>query len=343
LDTSAWLPPKYNQKSWRWYENIDAVTPTTAIANEVTAASDIGKLQSIRLRISADTLISQREIGQDNLKLQFAEKAATCAVVVSWSDVGGVSGTSTWNGYDNASVVDAAVIPSTVLTGSTQAQSYEESSPTGDNTQSAAVASVLEWDFALVAKDPTPGTTYCFRLAYDSGDEVSTYGSYPELTVEISELTFSISDNSIGFGSLSSSLSRYASADESGSNSEVAAHSLTVNTNAGNYSVFINGPGFTSSNADQITSLPAVATAPVVGQEQFGLRVGINSGVIVPTAPYGSAGMYAYSENSIDQIASGVGDKTDQILDVYYLSNISALTENGIYETDITYTVTAQF
>lgn len=156
-------------------------------------------------------------------------------------------------------------------------------------------------------------------------------------------LTFSISDNSLSFGTLSSSVARYASSTASGDANDTAdAHTLSVATNAaGGYVVTVSGSTLTSGNNTIATSSTAVASSP--GTEQFGMRLIVNSGTGSAIAPYASANWSFDSATFPDQVASGNGDSVVSIFGVRYIANITADTEAGSYSATLTYIATATF
>lgn len=157
-------------------------------------------------------------------------------------------------------------------------------------------------------------------------------------------LTFSISDNSIGFGTLVSGGARYATGDTSGSASDtVDAHTISVATNAGSgYTMTLNGTTLTSGG-NTVTAIGATAMASSAGTEQFGVRLILNSGTGSATSPYASTNWALDTASFPDQVASGSGDGATTVFGVRYIGNISASTENGSYSSVLTYTVTATF
>jgi len=157
-------------------------------------------------------------------------------------------------------------------------------------------------------------------------------------------LTFSISDNTIGFGTLSTVSARYATGDTSGSGSDAAdAHTISVSTNASSgYTMTLNGTTLTSGG-NTVTAIGGTAAASSAGSEQFGLRLIVNSGTGSATSPYASANWALDTGAFPDQVASGAGDGVTSEFGIRYIGNISANTENGSYSSVLTYTVTATF
>lgn len=157
-------------------------------------------------------------------------------------------------------------------------------------------------------------------------------------------LTFSISDNSIGFGTLNASAAQYATGDTLGSASDTAdAHTLSASTNAaGGYIITINGSTLTSG-ANTITAVGATAAASSPGTEQFGARLIVNSGTGLASAPYNTANWALDTTAFPDQIASGSGDGATTVFGVRYIGNIRGATEGGSYSAALTYIATAAF
>lgn len=156
-------------------------------------------------------------------------------------------------------------------------------------------------------------------------------------------LTFTISDNSIGFGTLLSSAARYATGDTLGTTTEAEAHNLTVGTNAQNgYTLTATGTTLTYGSST-ITAIGAANTASSAGTEQFGLRFTATGGSGAVTAPYAAAGFAFDTAAFPSQVASASGSTVTTTYSARYLANIASNTEAGIYSSTITYIATANF
>lgn len=160
-------------------------------------------------------------------------------------------------------------------------------------------------------------------------------------------LSFSISDNSIGFGSLNASQAKYATGDTVGSTADtIDAHTISIATNASSgYSMTISGDTLTCSTCGgaTITAIGATATTSNPGTEQFGVRLGVNSGTGSVSSPYNGATWALDTASFPDLIATGAGDEVTTVFGARYLSNTTALTEFGSYNATINYTVTATY
>lgn len=157
-------------------------------------------------------------------------------------------------------------------------------------------------------------------------------------------LSFNISDASIGFGSISAVQTRYATGDTLGTTTDnTDAHTISIASNAsGGYAMTISGTTLTAGG-NTINAIGASAAAPSIGTEQFGVRVGVNSGTGSAAAPYNGVN-WAYDTAAFpDTIVTGPGDSVSTVFGARYMANTAANTEPGSYGAVITYTVTAVF
>lgn len=155
-------------------------------------------------------------------------------------------------------------------------------------------------------------------------------------------MTFSISDNTVEFGTLSASDDFFA--DDSGGNAtEVEAHNLIAGTNASNgYGVTVNGSTLTAG-IHTIDAIGATNTASTIGSEQYGIRLTASGGSGTVSAPYAASG-FAFDTGALpDQIASSTTSSSNTTYSVRYLANIAANTQAGAYSSTMTYVATANY
>jgi hypothetical protein len=162
----------------------------------------------------------------------------------------------------------------------------------------------------------------------------------------IQRLTFSISTNLVYLGITSASFTQYASStNQLGSGTEVEAHTLIAKSNATNgYSISVRGTTLTSG-VYTIASIGAVSTAPILGTEQFGLRLIASGGSGTTTSPYNGSGFaYAATATSSSRVAmTSIGDNATTTYSVRYVANIAPITVAASYAANIIYVVTANF
>jgi len=157
-------------------------------------------------------------------------------------------------------------------------------------------------------------------------------------------LSFSISDNSIGFGNITPVQARYATGDAVGSTSDsLPAHTISIATNAtSGYAMTISGTTLTSGG-NTISAIGASAQASTPGTEQFGTRLTVDSGTGSAASPYNGANWAFDTAAFPDLIATGPGDEVTTVFGAHYIGNAATLTEFGSYSAQITYVVTATF
>ncbi len=221
-------------------------------------------------------------------------------------------------------------------------------------TDGVGAAAVAASDKIILTYDSTNSTNATSAASYtiaisgtfgDTGDIVINILADDQVAVTATvdeSLTFTISDNTTEFGTLTSADDFFA--DDSGGNAtEVEAHTLVVGTNATNgYTMTVNGATLTSG-ANTITAIGSSNTASSAGTEQFGLRMTATGGSGTVTAPYAAAGFAFDTAAFPDQVASASGASANTTYSVRYLGNITSSTEAGAYTATLTYVVAANF
>jgi len=201
-----------------------------------------------------------------------------------------------------------------------------------------------------------PATAGAYRMGVsgafgDTGEVTVTIVADDQVAVSASvsqSLTFSISDFTIGFGTLSSTASRWATGDELGTGTaDTVAHTMAASTNSGSgYNITVNGNTLTSG-ANTINPIGAAAAPPTTGTEQYGINLTYTGGSGTATAPYNDATLpYTYAFDTAafpDEVASSAGASADTTYSVYYVANIAGATEAGSYTSTLTYIATGNF
>ncbi len=215
------------------------------------------------------------------------------------------------------------------------------SSSSGTRWYLNVTSSAVAYNTDVKDSDASGGITV---NALDSSNYDSTGNTNWDFTSFTPSLTFSISDNTIGFGNLSSGAARYATGDNLGTGSETVAHTFDVTSNApSGYLVTVSGATLTDG-AKSINAIGGTSAASSTGSEQFGIRITASGGTGTASSPYNHGTNYAYDGVTIpDEVASdsAAGDTTTY--SVRYLGNISAITEAGSYSSTLTYIATGNF
>ncbi len=214
------------------------------------------------------------------------------------------------------------------------------------------------------ATSQTTGSNQISNGAIGSSDTVAisgTFGDSGTLAVDIISddqvvvtatvdptITFTISDNAIGFGSLSSSAARWANGAATGSSSDTSAHNLTVATNAASgYVLSYNGATLTSgSNTISVASITDDADG-TQGTEQFAMGFSVDQSSTVATGYDHNATPgnrdWTFVASTTTTIVSRTTPTNTETISAYYLANIGGATEAGSYSTTITYIATGTF
>ncbi len=178
----------------------------------------------------------------------------------------------------------------------------------------------------------------------DSGNNEScwSFGVTPSAS-------FAISDTTLFFGKLSSSIACFAQGSDPGlvscpTTSETEAHTLTASTNAtSGYSILINGTTLTSGGYT-ITAIGGTNVASSPGTKQFGLRMTATGGSGAVSAPYSGAGFALDTASFPDEVANASsGDSVTTTYSVRYITNISSTTEPGDYTSTLMYILVPNF
>ncbi|MCA9353415.1 hypothetical protein KC842_00900, partial [Candidatus Nomurabacteria bacterium] len=164
-------------------------------------------------------------------------------------------------------------------------------------------------------------------------------------------LTFSISDTTIGFGPLTILNARWATGDLSGSSSDVAAHTFTIQTSASSgYSLTYFGDLLKSGTDDiDAASITNDADGDPGVTEAFGLGLSTDGSSTIASGYDHNATPasrdWSWVANTLTEIVSKTSAvSSTETISAYYIANINSLTVSGDnYSTDVTYIVTGNF
>lgn len=156
--------------------------------------------------------------------------------------------------------------------------------------------------------------------------------------------TFTIDDNAIGFGTLSSSSAVYATANAAGSGSDSVANSFTVATNAASgYTLTYNGATLTSGgNTISAATITADANG-TPGSEQFAISATVTGTGTVASGYDHANPDWKFTAGATTTLASATAPVSSDTVAIRYLANISGATEPGSYTTTLTYVATGNF
>lgn len=162
-----------SQNDYRWYENLNALTPTTPLAAENTTTTTPSAGTVLRLRINITDGGVQLATGAI-FKLQYATSTSG-----TWTDL---STSTTWIFFDNPSVADGQIIVSTVLDSSDVGESYDESNPSAATPNAILENQRGEWDWVIRNNFANEQSDWYFRMVYSSSTLLDFYIRYPKLS-----------------------------------------------------------------------------------------------------------------------------------------------------------------
>jgi len=351
------IKPSYEQLHYHWRNDDGSETTATSATSgtQDTSITGLAKSTTRRLRLEiSNNGGTVKDYSAQQFRLEYGLLATTCSAISSWTDVG--AGAGDWDMANSTNLTDGnnTTNISTGSGGVSDGNNTFIASNAGVKDTSSQVASVsvpsnsfIEMEFSIQALSAaTDGGTYCFRLTNAGSTTNYAYTVYPQATLSAGSqsLSFSLSDNSVGFGTLTSGASTYATGDTNGSGTEVEAHQIVAAvTGTNGYIITVQGATLTSGG-NSIDAIGGTNTAPSVGSEQFGLRMTASGGSGSVTAPYAASGFaYAADASTASQVASTSGTSTNTTYSVRYLGNIGVGTEPGSYSTTLTYSVTGNY
>lgn len=179
----------YTQNTYRWYQDNNALNPTTAWGTPAIAENTAivtlpagnappDPTVSLRLRVNFTIGTVNLSASSVQFKLQFkAGTDSTCTTGI-WTDVGA---SQAWQ-YATSGVTDGSTIVTVLLSTSNVGGQYAKSAPTALNANAATIGQNIEYDFHVIGTLSTTVTQYSFRAVKSDGTLFGTYTNCPTLT-----------------------------------------------------------------------------------------------------------------------------------------------------------------
>ncbi len=353
-------------QNWRWYDDETNETPTTALASENSAPTNIEQDDIIKLRITAKELA---DIGAVNVKLRL-QYGTTSDFSSGGYDVVETplcSGSSRWC-YEDGGGVDNALITTALLSdadacvasvGNGCGTHNETATTTGTATQVKSAAT--EYEFTIKQSGAVSNTVYFFRLVNhvaSTSVAINAGETYPSLVTGGSTLTFTVNGFSSGASTegVTTDVATTPTSIPFGSlpiGSQVdAAHRLTVTTNATNgYKVYkYQRQGFINQRNTAIDPVAGTNASPLAWTtgctgSAYGCY-GYHSGEDVLTGGstrFSADDTFAGYSGGLDEIAYDSGPVTNKNTDMVYRVEVREEQEDGDYESEILYIITPIF
>lgn len=192
-------------------------------------------------------------------------------------------------------------------------------------------------------------TNYPFGTYYFIVRTLDAFGNVIEVSNEVSvtvlqAISFIISDEQIGFGSITNNTARYATGDALGSGTATSAHTISFDTNAvEGYSVSYRGETLKSGPYSISAATIVGDTDGVPGTEQFAVSLETSGDAVIPSAYDYTSSNWSFVPNTTTTLVSENNASTTENMSVYYIANTSPNTPAGSYTTTMTYIITPNF
>lgn len=201
-----------------------------------------------------------------------------------------------------------------------------------------SVGNVLNYSYT----NQTPGDYYFILQTLDTFGNIIATSNEATVTVQES-LSFALSANAVSFGSLTTAGPRYATTT-GGSSSVAVAHTISASSNGANgYNILYNGSTLTSGANTIAPATIAGSATGSAGTNQFALSLLSDGTASVPTTYDQAVSNWKFAQNTLTTIATTSGPTALATLNAYYIANASTLAPAGVYNTALTYEVTANY
>ncbi len=178
------------QNYYRFYVDNDAITPTDPWPvgvddlgenTSITGINDpLGEGEQVRIRMSLLINNATLPASTQAFKLQFGRRTTACSAISSWTDVGAAGSGALWRGY-LATPVDGTTLPSTLISITDHAGTYEEENVSAVNPNSVDLGEDIEYDWIIEHNGAVQQSDYCFRMVDSDGTALDGYNHYPTL------------------------------------------------------------------------------------------------------------------------------------------------------------------
>lgn len=358
-------PTSTVSQNWRWYSDENHETPTTALADENVAASNIDTNVPMKLRVTVHDLtgVSSNAV---KYRLQYSTNSDFSGGGTNVVDIGSCDGSSTWC-YADGVDTDNAVISTATLSdadscvasaGNGCGTHNESGTAVGSNTQVGGAAT--EYEFTVKAVATIPGQVYFFRLL-DVGSSIGVPSndgnSFPSLVMGGGVLSFSIDGlpTATSTEGVTTNIETTADSIPFGTlpigSSIIGAQRLSVSTNAGSYEIYtfqdqalIGNSGQTISGVTGTNSSPSGwSSGCTAGQPGcFGYHAGkdVLSG---GSTRFAADDTYAQFTGAPSEVGYGTSVLNGTTTDMVYRVQVRDVQDAGDYSSNIVYVIVPVF
>lgn len=346
---------RYASKSenWRFFYDEYNETPTSSIASENTAPSDIaaGAIMKLRMGLKEVEGIDGEEV---KMRLQYSTFSDFSANV---NFVGEQGSSSIWT-YGNGADSDNDPVLQRLLTGTDNNATHNESGISSTTYTHLANAS-SEWEFTIRANGAVIGMTYYFR-AYDNTNQAAVAHAisyaFPSLLITSGSLSYGVT----GISSGQSAEGVTASIDTTPTSvdfdnltlqpQKIGIQRFSVSTNAeSGYQLFVlQRSPLVSSNGADIDPVPFTNEAPnawpaAQTPSAFGYHAGDDTLSGVSPSRFAGDDTYARFDTQMKEIGFSPIPVANEIVNFVFRIESGTMQEAGDYETSIVYILVPTF
>jgi len=353
-------------QNWRWYDDETNETPTTALATENVAPSNVAEGNLIKLRM---TLKETASLGGKDIKykLQFSTFSDFSQSVNTVVSIASCAGNSLWC-YADGGGADNGIITTKVLS-DVDACASGVGDGCGTHNESATLASTFthkkdaatEFEFTIKSSGAAANTTYFFRafnVTASTSVSLNTGETYPSLSTEGAQLTVSVGGLSSGTATegITTDVTTSPTTIPFGTLSfgaEVeAAQRFTVSTNAAaGYQIFaFQTQGLIRSGPAEILPVTGTNETPTAwatgclssASGCYGYHAGDDS-LAAGSTRFVTNNTYAKLETTAKEVAFSSVPVTNEATDIIYKLQITNQQEAGSYDSSLVYIVVPTF
>ena len=359
---SDFTPQSY---TWRWYDDAGDEKPTSPLASENTAPSNVFLSHPIKLRLD---IKETGGVGADNVKfsLQYSTFSDFSASVGTVTESSSCTGGSTWcyaavsgGGSDNAVVSSTVLSTSGSCSGGVGAGcGTHNTSGISTSTFTQTASSTAEYEFTIEAIAPATGTTYFFRPVYQAtGLPAALYGSssYPSLVSQGVTLSFTVTGLPQGTSTagIVTSVSSTALSIPFGTlafaTSVTAAQTLTITSNATNgYELYaLQDAPLTNSAGYKVPGVAGTNNSPLpwttgctatsTGCYGYHPESPVLSG---GSTRFAADDTYAALTSTVSEIGYSSAPVNSSTITIVYRLQAGTTQANGSYQNNIVYVMT---
>ena len=363
LDFSGFTPESGN---WHWYDDENNETPTSSLADENVAPSNVEDQTVLKLRFTVKEVAGIGSASQ-KFRLQYSEYSDFSQGLGDVKEQGSCLGNSLWcyaDGVDadNDGMTTGLLSDSdSCVAGVGDGCGTHNESGVSTSTFTHQASTSAEYEFTVKASGPLTNTVYFFR-AFDvvAGSAVALFGTstYPSLLTGGTSLEFQISGLAAGTSTegittdVTSTPTSIPFGNLAFGNEVKAAQRLLVTTNATEgYQIFVlERQSFINDQADQISPVDATNVSPAAWASActatssgcYGYHAGDDT-LFGGSTRFSPNDTYAKFEGDIREIAYSSSPVASDTTDMIFKTQVTNRQEPGSYSSSILYIVVPTF